>query len=46
MVRPIKILIAIDASQSMRVSDPNGTRATAVVQLLNSLPRDPKISFA
>ena len=28
------------------VSDPNGTRAFAVVQLLNSLPRDPNISFS
>lgn len=46
VVRPIKILFAFDASQSMRVSDPNGTRAFAVVQLLNSLPRDPNISFS
>ena len=35
VVRPIKILFAFDASQSMRVSDPNGTRALAVIQLLN-----------
>ena len=35
VVRPIKILFAFDASQSMRVSDPNGTRACAVVQLLD-----------
>ncbi len=46
VVRPIKILFAFDASQSMRVSDPNGTRALAVVQLLNSLPRDPNIDFS
>ncbi len=46
VVRPIKILFAFDASQSMRVSDPNGTRAFAVVQLLNSLPRDPNIEFS
>jgi thrombospondin type 3 repeat protein len=46
VVRPIKILFAFDASQSMRVSDPNGTRAFAVVDLLNSLPRDPNISFS
>jgi hypothetical protein len=46
VVRPIKILFAFDASQSMRVSDPNGSRATAVVQLLNSLPRDPNIDFS
>jgi hypothetical protein len=46
VVRPIKILFVFDASQSMRVSDPNGTRAFAVVQLLNSLPRDPNIEFS
>ena len=46
VVRPIKILFAFDASQSMRVSDPNGTRALAVIQLLNSLPRDPNIDFS
>jgi len=46
VVRPIKILFAFDASQSMRVSDPNGTRAFAVVDLLNSLPRDPNIFFS
>lgn len=43
VVHPLKILIAIDASQSMQVSDPNGTRATAVVQLIQSLPQDPEI---
>lgn len=46
VVRPIKILIAMDASQSMRVTDPNGTRATATVQLLDSLPQDPEIYVA
>ena len=46
VVRPIKILFAFDASQSMRVSDPNGTRAIALVNLLNSLPRDPNIDFS
>jgi hypothetical protein len=46
VVRPIKILIAMDASQSMRVTDPNGTRATAVVQLLDSLPQDPEVYVA
>ncbi|HVE87610.1 MAG TPA: VWA domain-containing protein, partial [Myxococcales bacterium] len=46
VVRPIKILIAMDGSQSMRVTDPNGTRATATVQLLDSLPQDPEIHVA
>jgi len=46
VVRPIKILIALDASQSMRVTDPDGTRALAAVQLLNSLPQDPEIYFS
>lgn len=46
VVRPIKILIAMDASQSMRVTDPDGTRATAAVQLLDTLPQDDEISIA
>ena len=46
VVRPIKILIAMDASQSMAVTDPNGTRATATVQLMDSLPQDPEIYVA
>ncbi len=46
IVTPIKILFVLDASQSMRVTDPDGTRALATVQLLNSLPQDPEISFA
>jgi hypothetical protein len=46
VVRPIKILIVLDASQSMRVTDPDGTRALAAVKLLNSLPQDPEIYFA
>ncbi|HEY8207115.1 MAG TPA: VWA domain-containing protein [Myxococcaceae bacterium] len=46
VVRPIKILIAMDASQSMGVTDPNGTRANATVQLLDSLPQDPEIYVA
>jgi hypothetical protein len=45
VVRPIKIVIAMDASLSMNVTDPNGTRATAVVDLLNKLPQEPEISF-
>ena len=46
VVRPIKILIALDASQSMSVTDPDGTRALAAVKLLNSLPQDPEIYFS
>ncbi len=45
VVRPIKILIAMDASQSMNVTDPNGSRAKAVVDLLDNLPQEPEISF-
>lgn len=43
VVRPIKILVAMDASQSMRVTDPDGMRALAVVQLIDSLPKDPEV---
>ena len=46
IVRPIKILLVLDASQSMRVSDPDGTRATAVINLLNQLPNDPEVHVA
>lgn len=45
VVRPIKVLLAMDASQSMGVTDPHGTRATAVVALLDSLPQEPEIQF-
>ncbi|MFT3709945.1 MAG: vWA domain-containing protein [Archangium sp.] len=45
VVRPIKIVIAMDASQSMSVTDPNGTRATAAINLLDNLPQEPEISF-
>jgi hypothetical protein len=40
VVRPIKIIVAMDTSLSMNVSDPDGTRATALVDLLNSFPQD------
>lgn len=43
VVRPIKILLVMDASQSMRVTDPNGTRARALVDLIQNLPNDPEI---
>ncbi|MHB8877665.1 MAG: vWA domain-containing protein [Myxococcaceae bacterium] len=43
VVRPIKILMALDASQSMRVTDPDGTRAKAIIELLDTLPNDPEI---
>lgn len=46
VVRPIKIIVAMDASQSMGVTDPDGSRATAVVELLDSLPQDPEVSIA
>ena len=46
VVRPIKLVIAMDASQSMRVSDPDGTRATALVELIENLPRDPEVFIA
>ncbi|RKH56341.1 vWA domain-containing protein [Corallococcus llansteffanensis] len=44
--RPIKIIVAMDASQSMRVSDPDGSRATALVDLIDSLPQDDEVSIA
>lgn len=43
VVRPIKILLALDASQSMKVTDPDGTRARAVLELMEKLPADPEI---
>ena len=46
VVSPIKILFIMDASGSMRRSDPTGSRATAVVNLIQSLPADPNIYFA
>lgn len=46
VVRPIKILIALDASQSMRVTDPGGTRARATVELIDNLPQDREIYLA
>lgn len=42
--RPIKIIIAMDTSLSMTVSDPMGQRAQAMVNLINSFPsNDPDI---
>lgn len=46
IVRPIKILLVLDASQSMMVTDPDGTRATAVIELFNQLPNDPEVHVA
>lgn len=43
VVRPIKILMVMDASQSMRVSDPDGARARAMINLIQNLPNDPEI---
>lgn len=45
VVRPIKILIAMDASQSMSVTDPDGSRARAVVELLDALPQEREVSI-
>ncbi len=46
VVRPIKIVVAMDASQSMNVTDPDGTRATALIELIESLPNDPEVYIA
>ncbi|MCP3105043.1 VWA domain-containing protein [Myxococcus sp. K15C18031901] len=46
VVRPIKLVVAMDASQSMRVSDPDGARATALVELIENLPQDPEVYLA
>lgn len=46
VVRPIKILIAMDASQSMSVTDPDGSRATATLALLEALPNEKEVEFA
>lgn len=45
IVRPIKIVIAMDASQSMSVTDPNGSRAQAAIALIDSLPQEPELEF-
>jgi hypothetical protein len=44
--RPIKIVVAMDASQSMSVSDPDGTRAQALIELIEALPTDPEVEIA
>jgi hypothetical protein len=46
VVRPIKIVVAMDASQSMTVSDPDGTRAVALIELIEALPTDPEVYIA
>ncbi|MBX5483329.1 MAG: VWA domain-containing protein [Myxococcaceae bacterium] len=46
IVRPIKIAIALDSSQSMKVTDPEGTRATAVIDLFNNLPDEDEVYVA
>lgn len=45
VLRPIKIVIAMDASQSMAISDPSGSRALATVALLDNLPQEPEVEF-
>lgn len=45
VLRPIKIMVAMDASQSMAVTDPNGSRARAVVELIENLPQEREVSI-
>jgi hypothetical protein len=45
VVRPVKVFIAMDASQSMKVTDPDGSRANATVALLDSLPNEKEVEF-
>ena len=42
VVSPIRILFAMDATQSMNRTDPTGSRAVAIVQLLQTLPQGPE----
>lgn len=46
VVRPIKILVMMDASQSMLTTDPNGVRAQALIDLMNFLPQDPEVEIS
>lgn len=43
VVRPLKILMMMDATSSMKVSDPDGSRARALINLMQTLPNDPEI---
>ncbi len=43
--RPVKLLFAMDTSQSMGATDPNGSRAQAFVELLDTLPESPEIEL-
>jgi hypothetical protein len=45
-VTPIKILFALDYSQSTLVSDPNFSRAQAVVNVIQQLGQSPALSIA
>jgi hypothetical protein len=45
VLRPIKILVAMDASLSMGITDPDGSRARAIVQLLDGLPQEREVSI-
>jgi hypothetical protein len=45
-VSPVKILFALDYSQSMIVSDPNFSRAEAVAQVMQQLGQSPALSYA
>lgn len=44
--RPVKVLIALDASQSLKVTDPNGSRAAALTALFDALPQGVDVSIA
>ena len=43
VIRPIKIIVVLDATLSMIKSDPNGSRATATLDLIANLPKDPEV---
>ncbi len=45
LARPIKLLFAMDTSQSMTATDPDGTRAKALIDLLDSLPDSPDVEI-
>jgi hypothetical protein len=45
LLAPVKILFALDYSQSMVVSDPDTTRAIAAIDLMQSLGQAPGLEF-
>lgn len=46
LTRPIKLLFAMDTSESMSTTDPDGTRAKALLDLIDTLPDTPEIEIA